>query len=764
MVATILISSSTSLRIRSTDFQKESTPATFLRNLQMNVTFNGDYNEIDNEDLYTTALSLGNPSQTINGLILDTGTPYLWIPSKPGLLNNSSQYFNCGLSNTCKNITNITEAYSDYQGVLYGNVKEDFITVSNGATSISQEIILVSSIEGTYGNEYLWMNPLFVQGRISNLSLPFTFPIGGVLGLGINPDPDIYTSFLDNLYNQGQISNKTFSIFMNSNPITQSTYTEAYFGGIDSQFASTPFHVTPALIETQTWAFGLKASYFYLGNVSLGALSNPNPVAVLASGLNYILLPEQDFQSFYSELSKDYKCNYTMGSIQCECNFDPDLELAEPYFPSISFSGVDGYVYTINSNSYVNNNMSLSICTVLIGSNTNGYFQVQPEYADTWLLGAPFFENYYTVFNYSGNQDLAFATFAPPVTVMDLVPSSIAQYCIYGAVGLLGLWAMYRFVKLVYQVAKHIDPKHAISNTCRWVKMMGPKLVAATADPCSHIVAVILIVYDVVVFNNNFQKYPIANESGTYIYLNTGSFQFLDKMNLTILANNSIFVENQQCLVYQDNSSTWQPGYNDAITQVGIVGGIAVLFVIHVVKYIFHILQMHGTNPQGKKIAFCIQNATFGALLLTSFITKADTSYCYGLIPLYMATNGTMSLWVWYTYCVNLALLLLVLGLVAIAILYSTARRICQDHEKKHYDMNCGQCTGSLLSLMMFVLVVVGLYSRVLTYWEGLGPLWAKFYLAGDILNALQLFYSSDPTNTDDLKSTPAFDTPNAVI
>ena len=396
-------------------------------------------------NIYGIQSYIGTPNISTS-LLLDTGSSWTWVPLYNLNYTDDSEY-RCINSTTCSNTTAYIN-YSNYQGLIQGWVVTDVMTIDSAT---------FDNFTFLYADNYEYE---------SIYDLPYYPVYDGVLGLGLNSNSS-YLSLLDFLYQNGNISEYYFSLYVEGNPYSNIQSSFVDFGNYDEEFIyqNSSFQYIPLVEGAEDWS--IEFTNYSLGNI--GTYQPTYGQAVVASGSQYIGVPSSDFDNIYDQFGNNQiNCNYFNSKFLCQCKYGNISG-----FPNISLTTSTGFQLSIPSWAYIiyipyesYKNLFLSIDFAQnneegqeeegeeeegegesneyeeiedfydqygpyggymgpyypypsIGSLTPGDFcqvLIQPSNVSSnnsnmtnrWILGTPFLQNYYTLF-FKQNSSLGFA-------------------------------------------------------------------------------------------------------------------------------------------------------------------------------------------------------------------------------------------------------------------------------------------------------------------------------------------------------------------
>lgn len=240
-------------------------------------------------------------------------------------------------------------------------------------------------------------------------------PLSGTLGLGDKKKNKDKQSFIRNLYEQNAIKSPVFSLaLMNpSHPEHSSVLT---IGEYDfSKYSIGLQNVIKTDAVEGAWSTSVTS--MKLDSVTY---SSRREIAFLIPAMSYIILPRDEYKLFMDQIKSKFECGNS-GFNYCFCSSSSDVYL----FPELTFT-IEGNSYTISPENYVTY-LSEGKCKIAIVD-----FGIT-----TYFLGAPFFYEYYSVFDMSNHQ----ITLAKASYSSSKKSSGTSGYITYSAFGLIGVAA-----------------------------------------------------------------------------------------------------------------------------------------------------------------------------------------------------------------------------------------------------------------------------------------------------------------------------------
>ncbi|OMJ84169.1 hypothetical protein SteCoe_14795 [Stentor coeruleus] len=304
--------------------------------------------------LYTVNVCLGTPQQCMV-LSLDTGDYWLWVLAK-----------NCNPCHTAESKFNKDKSssfYSDYQkvyvdfidGFIFGYESYDYCKIGKAKTQKVKFCLATQDYELD------------------------SFLADGGLGLSTGPGPNYY-NYIESLYMSGFIENNIFSLYLNDNGFSDNQ-PELSSVLMIGEYNLTYARITEGarVLIDKPWEFSIDAVGY---NNSIIKIQRN---CILDSSESFIYGPMDDVVELQKIFIKNYECGFeNHGFLTCKCY---DLS----FFKNIIVI-VQGYILEITPQSYMYEDEGN--CYLLVVYKKN---DVNPE----WVLGMPFFREFYMIFNYS---------------------------------------------------------------------------------------------------------------------------------------------------------------------------------------------------------------------------------------------------------------------------------------------------------------------------------------------------------------------------
>ena len=299
---------------------------------------------------YSAELYFGTPGQVMS-LTLDTGSSYTWVPGTACKCHESLNTFIDSSSSTFKNTSKPIDLYYG-MGEVKGYLVTDTLSLGD-LSAKDQQFVLIN-----YDKDLDSLNS------------------DGLLGLGFSLLSDGVPTFIDNLRSQGQISESVFSFYISNsdNEFMQSVFT---IGEYDTSKYGDGYERT---IEIDP-SFGYWVAILDSFSVDSQSLNRKQGYAIIDLGSSLISLPNSIYKKYSKQVQNTNSLCYDIGYLVCDCTFGdyssfPDLTL--------NFNGEDFVIHPENYIYYEN-----GYCYLLVDAIQDNYY----------LIGQPFFREFYTVFD-----------------------------------------------------------------------------------------------------------------------------------------------------------------------------------------------------------------------------------------------------------------------------------------------------------------------------------------------------------------------------
>ena len=251
---------------------------------------------------YLGIISIGSRNQNFT-VLLDTGSKLLWVPDVKSSNGSFQHKFDCTESQSCYQMQrNYNLEYGT--GYVAGSLVQDTLNFDPQTKITNQTFLSATTVE---------------FGELSYFD--------GILGLGFtDPDSQII-SFLDNMKNQGIITDRSFSIYLANNSESFCEQCgELIIGGYDPHYMMGDHFDFMPVIDDTYWAVKLNSLSF--GSISIELASSAK--GLLDSGTSLIGIPQSYFNQIVSIVTV-HKNNCTVNPlILCPCD-----SIYDEAFPSL---------------------------------------------------------------------------------------------------------------------------------------------------------------------------------------------------------------------------------------------------------------------------------------------------------------------------------------------------------------------------------------------------------------------------------------------
>lgn len=299
---------------------------------------------------YSAELYFGTPGQLMS-LTLDTGSSYTWVPGTSCNCHESVNSFEESASSTFRNTSEKVDLYYG-MGEVRGYLVNDTLSLGQ-LSATTQQFVLIN-----YDKDLDSLNS------------------DGLLGLGFSSLSDGVLTFVDNLKSQGQISESVFSFYISNsdNEYMQSVFT---IGEYDT---SKYGNGNQQIINIDS-SYGFWLSILDTFSVDSKALNRKQAYAIIDLGSSLISIPTPIYKKYARKVKEtNFDC-YDIGYLVCDCTFGNYSN-----FPDLSLT-IDGEDFVIHAENYVY--YENGYCYLLVDAIKDSYY----------IIGQPFFREYYTVFD-----------------------------------------------------------------------------------------------------------------------------------------------------------------------------------------------------------------------------------------------------------------------------------------------------------------------------------------------------------------------------
>lgn len=321
---------------------------------------------------YMIELSFGE-SQNVFKLLVDTGSSWIWIPGD-GFFNDYEHlhYYDCAESDGCHQTGEMKPFYYG-KGEILGEIVLGKMCLDQYNCIEDQHFVIANSqydLDGLRGD--------------------------GLLGLGSSQLMDNYTTFIENLYNLGIISELSFSLYLDGGTDRDHGTSALILGGYDSKYMRDPTFTFAPITDDLYWAVNLTKIKF--GNLNVRM---KNYKAVIDSGSSCLHFPPLEYRQIMNEIQK-IADQYGPGKLIDYMGYlffmpgDFDLNI----FPSFKIQ-INRTYFEVESKDYIVN--IEGICLIMI---------VATPVPDLVILGDAFMHRVYTYFDIQ-NKRIGFARNIP---------------------------------------------------------------------------------------------------------------------------------------------------------------------------------------------------------------------------------------------------------------------------------------------------------------------------------------------------------------
>jgi len=293
--------------------------------------------------------------------VFDTGSSNLWVPST-----------------TC-NTAGCTgkERYNSAASSTYKSDNNKPLKIQYGTGNV--EGVLVSDVVNVAGIRVT--NQIF--GDITDMASFFkNQPMDGILGLGYPAiASDFVTPVFDNMMSQNLVSQKLFTVYMDSTSST-STGSIIEFGQLNSKYYTGAITYVPVPRQTY-WTVDLQS--ITVNGVDVSNCANSKCSAIVDTGTSLLVGPTAAMKSLLSQIN-----------VQASCAGVSSL-------PDIVFT-ISGNKFSLPSSIYV-------IKETTVSGKQQCAAGAQGAATEMFILGDTFIRGFYTVFN-RGTNEVGFAKLA----------------------------------------------------------------------------------------------------------------------------------------------------------------------------------------------------------------------------------------------------------------------------------------------------------------------------------------------------------------
>ncbi|CAG9324661.1 unnamed protein product [Blepharisma stoltei] len=320
---------------------------------------------------YTGTVLIGTPSQTFT-LLFDTGSSWLWVPAAkctfcPSTTKHTYNY---------KNSITFTD--------LNETIEQQYNMENNNTYTIKGELFTETVVLGS-------TNPRAVKDQVFVVVDKYDdFPgthYDGILGLGPSGDANGNPSVVETLYNQGNIDEPLFSLYLNDNGFRKdddqnikSAITLGYYD-LDKYGTSEPVSLKWFnVVETSnSWELNLTSIYVADSKVDL-----ITPTIKFESRTSMLIGPRKGIETLFERFRTQWGCAKYHTKMACDCSNVYNIV----DWPEIIIKLEGGEEFTLTEKEYFKRESR--VC----------FLQVQAADIDYWIVGDVFFRKYYTIYDY----------------------------------------------------------------------------------------------------------------------------------------------------------------------------------------------------------------------------------------------------------------------------------------------------------------------------------------------------------------------------
>ncbi|XP_011055940.1 PREDICTED: lysosomal aspartic protease-like isoform X2 [Acromyrmex echinatior] len=321
---------------------------------------------------YYGIISVGTPPQIFN-IHFDTGSSNFFLPS-----------INCYTDNIqCSSVRRYNNSES-YTYMEIGNYVKFRYAVGGLTGYLSSDVVNIAGVNV--------QNQIFTQAITRDLTFAY-LSYDGILGMGY-PEistkgvPPVFTTMIE----QGLVSAPVFSFYLNRNYYYGS---ELILGGIDPLYSNTEFTYVN-VSHKGYWQFPIdKIKMRHM------VFCDDGCEAIAHTGFSGLSGPASEIEFINNEVDTLRRVGISHGDTLVDCH-----EISK--LPNVTFF-LNNKPFVLTAKDYINtrtlymNKYNRTLCTSYF-VNSKDYFSLN----DIWILGIPFFNRFYTVFD-MGNNRVGFA-------------------------------------------------------------------------------------------------------------------------------------------------------------------------------------------------------------------------------------------------------------------------------------------------------------------------------------------------------------------
>ncbi|XP_025269307.1 lysosomal aspartic protease-like [Camponotus floridanus] len=321
---------------------------------------------------YYGTIKIGIPPQKFQ-VIFNCGSPHLWIFSKkcthPFCLrhcrDNSNKFYISPYSNDSRRTINIE--YLNYK--LYGLLSTDLVKVAK-LTVANQTFVEVTDASD--------INIIFDK----YVTIHDTHIFGGMVGLlyfNLYYFALTITPVFGNMIQQGLVSSRIFSFYLNRDPNSANLGGKLTFGGSDPAYYEGNFTYVPASIE-RSWEFTIDSI-----EIDGIPFCKRYCLATIDTSIWRIIGPEKDISFINRYISTNPR-----GRV--DCNRISQL-------PTIQFN-LGGNAFNLTGKDYtIRGPYNKNRCSSVFWKHMDPKYNNESKFINSWILGTSFIGRYYTEFD-----------------------------------------------------------------------------------------------------------------------------------------------------------------------------------------------------------------------------------------------------------------------------------------------------------------------------------------------------------------------------
>lgn len=200
--------------------------------------------------------------------------------------------------------------------------------------------------------------------------------LGGRLGLAFERLSNNFTTLIENLKHQGQVSKAVFAFDLRDSELGEEYQPSISFGGYDLgilENGAKDSDINWLKVHSETGYWALAATSLTFGSYK----DTTKRLAILNTGTQSTYSPAQIVKDLSAYLIENHNCEVNGGLLVCFCNQS---------FPDLEFS-LGGKSYSFPPESYLFNYFTTCILSLEVSSS------------DDWHFGVSFLKAYYSIFD-----------------------------------------------------------------------------------------------------------------------------------------------------------------------------------------------------------------------------------------------------------------------------------------------------------------------------------------------------------------------------